>query len=311
LKNRRVSKGSIEFSLPEIKIELDAEGNPTNIYPYKLFESNNIIEEFMLIANVCAADFLSKHSEKLPAVYRIHDKPSEDKLMQFFKDIEQNGINIKVKKNISDHKFIQEVLAIIKQNPSGDILTSNFLRSMMKAKYSVTNIGHYGLAFELYTHFTSPIRRYPDLMVHRLIKKNLGKLAINSKTDSSSNYERKCLICSMKEIKSIKAEYEARDLKITQFMAGKVGNTYHGTVSTVNSFGAYVKLDEIPIEGMIHLKKQTEDQFTYDPDTNCIIGSKKGIKLFVGSKVTIVVLDVNTDLLLIDFKLIIDDSNTK
>ena len=301
LKNKRIKDGSIEFSLPEVKIEVDKDGKTTNIYKYISYESCNIIEEFMLSANRCAADMLTKKIGKLPAVYRIHDKPSEERIIEYFNDLEKNDIKFNIPEDLTEHKFIQSVLAKVKTCENGDILTQNFLRSMMKAKYSTENIGHYGLAFKLYTHFTSPIRRYPDLLVHRLIKKHLHKLPINKKIDNQENYERMCKQASIQEMKSIKAEYEARDTKITEYMIEKIGNTYTGVIVSVTPYGAYVKLNEIPIEGMLHIRRQFDDKYEFNEDKKILKGQRTGNELFIGKDVEIEVADIDSEMLTIDF----------
>ena len=325
LKQKRLNEGSIEFNLPEIKINIDKEsGKATDIFVYKSYESNKIIEEFMLAANRCTADFLTKKSDKLTPIYRIHDKPNVDKILNYFDTLEENDIKItlpkKIKKvisnkknnkqyipqadssfDITDHKFVQEILEKVKQHENGDVLTSLFLRSMMKAKYSIDNIGHYGLAFDFYTHFTSPIRRYPDLMVHRMIKKHLKKLQINKKLDSKQIVDKKSRYCSIREIKSIKAEYEARDLKIAEYMYDKVGNNYSGQIVSITQYGAYIKLNEIPIEGMLHIKNQKDDRYEYKEDKKILKGIKTGKELSIGSKVDIILSGVDKELLLIDF----------
>ncbi len=303
LKNKRLKEGSIEFNLPEVKIELDDEGRATRIYNYVSYESCNIIEEFMLAANKSAADFLTKRIEKLPAVYRIHDKPSVEKIGIYLEELNKNKIKIPPTDDITNPFFLKNILKKVKNNPQGDVLIQYFLRSMMKAKYSTDNIGHFGLGFNLYTHFTSPIRRYPDLMVHRLIKKHLKKLSINKKDDNLKSIEEKCKHISIREIKNIKAEYEARDTKIVEFMESKIGKIYTGVINSITPFGAYVLLNEIPIEGMLHLRNQTDDNYSYNEEKRILKGQRTGNELFIGKEVKIKVTSIDHELLNIDFRL--------
>ena len=304
LKEKRKREGSIEFDLPEIKVVLDDEGNTIDIRKYQLHESNKLIEEFMLVANICSAAFLDQRAQKLPAVYRIHEKPSQDKILHFFDDLENNGIKIKRIPDLTDHKFIQKTLEEVKKTPNGDIVSMSFLRAMMKAKYSTENIGHYGLAFKLYTHFTSPIRRYPDLMVHRLIKKHLRKLSINKSFDNKKVIEGKCLQSTMREISATKAEYEARDLKIIEYMIDKIGNKYEGIIVSVVPFGTYVRLKDIPIEGLIRVRNEHSDNFIFNEDKNLFKGKRTGLELHVGKEIEIVISNIDRDMLTIDFELV-------
>ncbi|MDA3838112.1 MAG: RNB domain-containing ribonuclease, partial [Candidatus Delongbacteria bacterium] len=305
LKEKRNYEGSLEFDLPEIKVVIDEKGNTIDIHKYELFESNKLVEEFMLVANICSATFLDKRSEKLPAVYRIHEKPSQDKILHFFDDLENNGLKIKRVEDLTDHKFIQKTLAEVKKAPNGDIISRSFLRAMMKAKYSTDNIGHYGLAFKLYTHFTSPIRRYPDLMVHRLIKKHLKKLSINKAFDNKEIVEGKCLQSTIREISAVKAEYEARDTKIIEYMMDKIGNKYTGIIVSVVPFGTYVRLKDIPIEGLIRARNEHSDNFIFVEDKNMFKGKRTGIELHVGKEVEIIVSNIDREMLTIDFELVV------
>jgi len=181
----------------------------------------------------------------------------------------------------------------------------SFLRAMMKAKYSTDNIGHYGLAFKLYTHFTSPIRRYPDLMVHRLIKKHLKKLSINKAFDNKKIIEGKCLQSTIREISAVKAEYEARDTKIIEYMMDKIGNKYSGIIVSVVPFGTYVRLKDIPIEGLIRARNEHSDNFIYVEDKNLFKGKRTGLELHVGKEVEIIISNIDREMLTIEFELVI------
>ncbi|MCK5760263.1 MAG: RNB domain-containing ribonuclease, partial [Candidatus Delongbacteria bacterium] len=166
-------------------------------------------------------------------------------------------------------------------------------------------IGHYGLAFSLYTHFTSPIRRYPDMMVHRLIKKHLRKLSINKAYDNKKVVEEKCLQSSAREISAIKAEYEARDTKIIEYMIDKIGNQYSGVIVSVMPFGTYVRLKEIPIEGLIRVRNENSDNFIFNEDKNLFKGKRTGLELHVGKEIEIIISNIDREMLTIDFELVV------
>ncbi|HQO09229.1 MAG TPA: ribonuclease R [Clostridiales bacterium] len=304
LKAKRLREGGIEFELPEIKVVVDEEGKTVDIHRYQLYESNSIIEDFMLAANKCAAHFLHSKEDKLPGVYRIHEKPSMEKISDFFEDMAASGIKFKVSEDPTNHFYMQDLLKLIKQSPNGDYLANNFLRAMMKAKYSTNNIGHYGLAFDLYTHFTSPIRRYPDLMVHRLIKKHLKRLTINKARDNKKFVESLCMYASEREVKAIKAEYEARDLKIVEFMADKIGKKFNAVIVTVVPYGVYVRMEDWPVEGLVRARDQHKDLYEYDEKKRLFKGRRSGDELFVGKEVTVLLKGVSKELLTIDFDLV-------
>lgn len=304
LKSKRIREGGIEFDLPEIKVVIDEEGRTIDIHRYQLYESNSIIEDFMLAANKCAAHFLHSKEDRLPGVYRIHEKPSLEKINDFFEDMAASGIKFKIPDDPTNHFYMQDLLKIIKESPNGDYLANNFLRAMMKAKYSTDNIGHYGLAFELYTHFTSPIRRYPDLMVHRLIKKHLKRLSINKSRDNKKFVQSLCMLASEREIKAIKAEYEARDLKIVEFMADKIGKKFEAVIVTIMPYGVYVRMKEWPVEGLVRARDQHKDLFEYDDKRRLFKGRKSGEELSVGKEVMVLLKGVSRELLTIDFDLV-------
>jgi len=304
LRTKRFKEGGIEFELPEIKVVVDENGKTIDIHRYELHESNNIIEDFMLAANRCAAHFLSTKENKLPGVYRIHDRPSLDKIADFFEELEANGITPPPTEDPTDHFYMQKLLVIIKNSTSGDYLANNFLRTMMKAKYSTDNIGHYGLAFDLYTHFTSPIRRYPDLMVHRLIKKHIKRLSVNKARDNKRVIQGLCMLASEREVKAIKAEYEARDLKIIEFMVDKIGKTYEAVIVTVMPYGTYVRMKEWPVEGLVRTRDQQKDHYEYDDKKKVFKGRRTGDELFVGKEINVKLKGVNKELLTIDFDIV-------
>ncbi len=304
LKSKRIREGGIEFDLPEIKVVIDEEGRTIDIHRYQLYESNSIIEDFMLAANKCAAHFLHSKEDRLPGVYRIHEKPSLEKINDFFEDMAASGIKFKIPDDPTNHFYMQDLLKIIKESPNGDYLANNFLRAMMKAKYSTDNIGHYGLAFELYTHFTSPIRRYPDLMVHRLIKKHLKRLSINKSRDNKKFVQSLCMLASEREIKAIKAEYEARDLKIVEFMVDKIGKKFEAVIVTIMPYGVYVRMKEWPVEGLVRARDQHKDNFEYDDKRRLFKGRRSGEELSVGKEVIVLLKGVSRELLTIDFDLV-------
>jgi len=303
LREKRFKKGSMAFDKVEMKFKLDEDGKPLGVYFKESKDANKLIEEFMLLANKKVAEFIGKTpKEKKPKtfVYRIHDLPNQEKLFDFSSFIERFGyrMNLSSPQNISNS--INSLLENVKGKPEQNVVETLAIRSMAKAEYSTENIGHYGLSFDYYTHFTSPIRRYPDVMVHRLLFAYLNKE--NSK--SQEKYEELCEISSKQERMAAKAERASVKYKQVEFMQDKVGEEFEGVISGVSEWGIYIELDEYKTEGMVRIKDITNDHYYFDEKNYCLIGDLYKRKYQLGDKVKIIVVKANLEKKHLDFLLV-------
>ena len=285
LNNRRKSRGSIMFEFPETGIAVDEDGNPTDIFYEERGISNKMIEEFMLIANETVAEHA--YWAELPFVFRIHEPPSEDKITAFNKLISQFGITIKGKidrDNPVHPKALQDILDKISGEPEEDMIAKAMLRSLMKAAYRDENLGHFGLAAKYYCHFTSPIRRYPDLAVHRVLK---GHLRGESVSGFERFVSRAASHSSEREIAAVQAERNTDDLMKAAYMADFVGEAYDAVVSGVTSFGMFVTLPN-SVEGLVRAENMTDDYYEYDEALQRLTGQRTGRIYRVGDSVRVV-----------------------
>ncbi len=292
LRNERFKSGSISFERDEVKFELDEKGRPVRVFFREYGTANELIEEFMLLANKRVASLIGKVEDKNAQktfIYRVHDKPNIEKLEKFAEFISKFGhrINLGSSKKIADS--LNKVLNDVKGKKEQDLVENLALRSMAKAEYSTDNIGHYGLGFKYYTHFTSPIRRYPDMMVHRLLS-----LYMNSGSSQNKNkYEKKCLHSSKMEQLAVEAERASVKYKQVEFMMYRVGQIFDGIISGVTEWGIYVEIIENTCEGMIHIRNLTDDFYEYDEENFCITGKHTGRKFQLGDPVKIQVQKAN------------------
>lgn len=303
LKQERLKTGAIAFDKIEVKFKLDEHGKPTGIYFKESKDSNNLIEEFMLLANRRVAEFVGKRkSQQAPRafVYRIHDKPNEVKLHQFSVFAKQWGFNIQIDTQQQISNSVNEMLSKIKYKPECDILENMAIRAMAKAIYSSKNIGHYGLAFNYYTHFTSPIRRYPDLIVHRLLEKYLNK----GKSVNEQDLEAKCKHSSDMEQLAANAERASIKYKQIEYMADKVGQRFEGFISGLMEWGIFVQLNENKAEGMISLRDMADDFYVFDDKKLEVFGKRTRKRFKMGDTVTIEVIKINLEKRHLDFKLV-------
>lgn len=292
LKKKRITEGSLDFEIPEIKFVCDNKGRPLEAKPFKRLFSHQLIEELMLIANRCVALFLSKHQL---GIYRVHEKPDEDKLNHFIKMANLMGFPLKEFKNSQE---IQKFLEKINHHPQGFFLNTLLLRSMKQAYYCPENYGHFGLGFSHYTHFTAPIRRYPDLVTHRLIKKIL-KLQRDGKKILNKNFREHVLThSSEKERKAVEMERAMQKRKAIHYLKNHINETFKGTVSGVTDFGIYVALDNLGIEGMASQKLFYE--FTYNEEFQEYQKGKQVLK--IGSRVLVRLISLNLKKEWIDFQ---------
>ena len=301
LRARREKRGSINFEFPESKILLDEKGKPLEIKPYERNAATKIIEDFMLMANETIAE--DYFWQELPFVYRTHDTPEPEKMKRLGTFINNFGYSIKTQNGEVHPKEIQKLLDKIEGTPEEALISRLTLRSMRQAKYTVICTGHFGLAANYYTHFTSPIRRYPDLQIHRIIKENL-KQGLGEKR--ISHYERilpeVTVRCSAMERRADEAERETDKLKKCEYMSRFIGQQFMGAISGVTNWGLYVELPNT-VEGLVHVNDMTEDYFVFDEEHMELVGelSKKRYKL--GQKVLVEVAGTDKLTRTVDFKL--------
>ncbi|NCB96915.1 MAG: ribonuclease R [Bacteroidia bacterium] len=306
LRNERFRSGAISFERPEMKVEVDENGKPLGVYSKITKESNWLIEEFMLLANREVAYFIGgKGKEAKTFVYRIHEEPNIEKIIAFRTFIKHFGYEMKPTKNAREiSSEINKLLETAKGRPEEGAIEIMALRSMARARYSTDNVGHYGLAFDYYTHFTSPIRRYPDMMVHRLLAMYLDK----AKSQDKKYYEERCKYSSEREQLATEAERASIKYKMVEFMQDKVGMEFEGNVSGVTEWGMFVELAETKIEGLVALRDIKEDYLEYDEDSMSLRGKRSGKRFTLGDKVRVKVDRANLEQKQLDFLLIWDKS---
>lgn len=306
LRNERFRSGAISFERPEMKVEVDENGKPLGVYSKITKESNWLIEEFMLLANREVAYFIGgKGKDSKTFVYRIHEEPNIDKIIAFRTFIKHFGYEMKPTKNAREiSSEINKLLETAKGRPEEGAIEIMALRSMARARYSTENLGHYGLAFDYYTHFTSPIRRYPDMMVHRLLAMYLDK----AKSQDKKYYEERCKYSSEREQLATEAERASIKYKMVEFMQDKVGMEFEGNVSGVTEWGMFVELAETKIEGLVALRDIKEDYLEYDEDSMSLTGKRSRKRFTLGDKVRVKVDRANLEQKQLDFLLIWDKS---
>ncbi|MBR5856030.1 MAG: RNB domain-containing ribonuclease [Bacteroidales bacterium] len=310
MRKQRFESGSIGFERPEMKVIVDDKGKPVDVKQKISREANWLIEEFMLLANKEVAKYVTKGMRvKEPTfVYRIHEEPDYDKVQNLRDFVKHFGYTMGPTVNGREvAKELNLLLEKVKEKPECGAIEIVALRSMARAKYSTDNVGHYGLGFQYYTHFTSPIRRYPDMMVHRLLAHYLNK----GKSEDKKRFEELCKHSSQREQLATEAERASIKFKLSEYMQDKVGNEYDGTVSGVTEWGIYVEIEPTKVEGMVSLRDIKEDYFIFDEKNYCVFGKSTKVKFTLGDKVRIRVSKVNVEQKLIDYELIWDDSRDK
>lgn len=305
LKKSRAERGAIEFETQETKFVFNAQRKIDHIIPVLRNDAHKMIEECMILANVAAADMLQ--SNKAEGLYRIHGEPSEERLKTFLSYLSEVGINHQVTEKATPKQF-SEVVKKIEGRPDQELIQTMLLRSMQQAVYDPDNVGHFGLALEAYAHFTSPIRRYPDLVVHRAIKAVLDKKASRkSKTGGKSYSEDEAAElgehCSMAERRADDATRDVSDWLKCEFMQAHVGETFDGVIAAVTNFGFFVRLSEFHIDGLVHITTLTNDYYQFDETKQYLIGESCGTIFRLGDAVQVKVMAVNLDERKIDFTL--------
>lgn len=304
LREKRFKNGSIGFDRPEVRFEIDDKGKPISTYVKIAKDANKLVEEFMLLANRYVAEMIGKvPKNKKPKVlpYRIHDVPDPEKLEKLSGFITKFGYKIRTEGSKSEvSKSLNHLLDDVKGKKEENVIELVALRAMMKAKYSVHNIGHYGLMFDYYTHFTSPIRRYPDTMVHRL----LTRYSEGGRSASATKYEELCEHASAMEQLASSAERASIKYKQVEFMGERIGQEFMGTISGVTEFGLYVEVDENKCEGMIPLRDLLDDYYEFDERNYCLFGRRGHKRYCLGDKVRIRVERANLERKQLDFALV-------
>ena len=312
LREKRFAAGAVDFDRPEVRFDIDEKGHPIGTYVKVAKDANKLIEEFMLLANRTVAESIGKvkggkkneggnSKSKKTFVYRIHEQPDQDKLMnlsqfvsKFGRKLRTSGSKQDISKNLN--KLLHEVQGQKEQN----LVEMVALRAMMKAKYSTINIGHYGLAFDYYTHFTSPIRRYPDLMVHRL----LTRYAEGGRSANQEKYEALCEQSSEMEQTAALAERASIKYKQVEFMADRLGQEFDGIISGISEFGLYVELNETKCEGMVPLRDLDDDYYEFDERNYQLVGRRHHHRYTLGDPVRVEVARANLDKKQLDFALV-------
>lgn len=308
LREQRFKSGSIAFERDEVRFDIDPSGKPLRVYFKEFGESNQLIEEFMLLANKKVAEYCAEFGkeprpEKVGKgktfVYRVHDVPNMEKLDAFASFVHKFGYNIKTNTNKKISESLNLLLEDVKGKKEQNLIETLALRSMAKARYSTNNIGHYGLAFHHYTHFTSPIRRYPDMMVHRLLSYYLS----GGKPPDQEFYELLCKHSSEMEKRAIDAERASIKYKQVEFMSDKIGEVFEGVISGVTEWGIFVELVENKCEGLVSVRDLTDDFYELDEENYCIIGRRSHKRFQLGDSVKVEVYRTNLSKKQLDFRL--------
>nr|WP_268777886.1 ribonuclease R [Sporosarcina koreensis] len=302
LRQKRIDRGAIDFDFKESKVIVDEQGWPTDIVIRERTAAERLIEEFMLAANETVAEHF--HWMQVPFLYRIHEDPKVEKLQRFFEFLTNFGIVVKGTGNKVHPRALQEIVESIEGMPEETVISTMLLRSMQQAKYFEESLGHFGLSADFYTHFTSPIRRYPDLIVHRLIRTYLINKDVSSETIAhwNANMSEIAQHTSERERRAVDAERDTDALKKAQYMLDKIGEEFDGVISSVTNFGMFVELENT-VEGLVHVSYMTDDYYRFDDRQMMMIGEHTGKQFRIGDEVTIKVVSVKPEESAIDFEI--------
>ncbi|WP_017726333.1 ribonuclease R [Halalkalibacterium ligniniphilum] len=303
LRKKRFERGAIDFDFKEAKVLVNEEGTATDIVLRERSVAEKLIEEFMLAANETIAEHF--HWLKLPFIYRIHEDPDAEKLNKFLEFITNFGYVVRGNANTVHPRALQQLLDEVRGEPEEMVISTVMLRSMKQAKYDTNSVGHFGLSTDFYTHFTSPIRRYPDLIVHRLIREYLikGNIGEDAQEYWRENLPEIAQHSSEMERRAVEAERDTESVKKAQYMEDKIGETFTGIISGVTSFGLFVELENT-IEGLVHVSYLTDDYYHYDERQYAMIGERSGNVFRIGDEIEVRVISVNVDEASIDFEVV-------
>ena len=308
LRNHKISRGYIDFDIDEAKLVIDDKGICTGVERREREDGEKLIEDFMIAANETVATHI--FNMQLPFIYRVHGTPKVDRIDSFIQLVSLMGYKLIGKFNDMKPSSMQKILSQLNDKPEFDVLSSILLRSMQKAVYSNENIGHFGLGSKCYTHFTSPIRRYPDLIVHRILK----DFIFESKIDNETIAKWENILpeigshTSLREQESVEAEREVDDMKMAEYMENHIGEIHEGIISGVTMFGFFVQLENL-IEGLVHVNTIKGDYYNYVPELMSLIGAQSKKKYRLGDKVTVKVIAASKETKTIDFEVIGDNKN--
>ncbi|MDH6312774.1 ribonuclease R [Parabacteroides sp. PFB2-10] len=304
IRDRRFKNGAINFDRYEVKFEIDEQGKPLRVYFKEAKESNKLIEEFMLLANRTVAEYVglpAKGKPKKTFVYRIHNAPNPEKMENFAAFIRRFGYKLKTEGSESEiSKSINKLLDSAQGRPEENLIETLAIRAMQKARYSTENVGHYGLAFPHYSHFTSPIRRYPDMMVHRLLERYLE----GGRSVPKNKIEELCDHSSEMEQTAANAERASIKYKQVEFMSDKLGMVFDGVISGVTEWGLYVELNENKCEGLVPIRDLDDDYYEFDEKNYSLVGRRRGREYRLGDPITIKVVQANLERKQLDFMMV-------
>jgi ribonuclease R len=303
LKAKRMKSGSIDFDSPEAKFKYDERGKPVEVRIKSRLKSNQLVEECMLLANQTVAEHIGKPKKEAdiqPFVYRIHDSPAIEKLRELSVFVEKFGHKLNVSSSVSS-KELQKLLNEVRGTPEENVINEVSLRAMAKAVYSDKNIGHFGLAFDYYTHFTSPIRRYPDLVVHRMLDEYARGMSHARREYYIKELPQICKWSSDRERVAMEAERASVKVMQAEYMKQHIGDEFEGVISGVTNYGMYVEINDLLVEGMIHVRNIGDDYYEHDEKRYSLVGRRTGKVFRLGDSIAVKVISVNVENREIDF----------
>lgn len=305
LREKKFKNGAIEFETDEVKFVLDDQGKPIKVIRKVRKDTHKLVEDYMLLANKEVATYMYGETAKntrAASVYRIHDVPNREKIINLATFVKALGFELEHRDGETTAKEITKMLKSVEGTPAEALIKTASIRSMSKAVYSTSNIGHFGLAFEYYTHFTSPIRRYPDLMVHRLLQRYLIKGKVEQ--DEIAKYQRLSEESSERELEAAEAERSSIKYKQVEYMSEHIGDEFDGIVSGISEWGVYVEELETKADGMVRLKEMNDDFYELNEKLYAVVGKKSGKKYSLGDKVKVKLLSADMDRKVLDFKFV-------